>query len=322
MRAATSFAASFALPPRPGWFFVVGMAVKTCIIFNPVARGDKARRFREQVAAFAPGCTLKPTTGPGAGRMLAVEAVRQGFDTIVAAGGDGALNEVVNGIGDVLGGFARARLGLLPLGTVNVFAKELGVPADLAPAWQIVQAGRERRVDVAAADFAEGTKPARRCFVQLAGAGMDARAIELVDWEHKKMVGPLAYVIAAVKAIHGGLPQIVATNGTESFGGEFVLIGNGRFYGGRYVLFPDADLADGLLEVTVFPRVNWGVVARCGWKALIGESPAEGETLRMKGARIQLSCAWPAPFELEGENVGHLPATFSVLPEKLRVLVP
>ena len=296
--------------------------MKTCIIFNPVARGDKARRFREQVAGFAPSCALKPTTGPGAGRPLAAEAVREGFDTIVAAGGDGTLNEVENGIADAPDGFARARLGLLPLGTVNVFAKELGLPSAPALAWQVIQAGRERVVDVAAADFTEGNKPVRRCFVQLAGAGMDARAIELVDWEQKKKFGPLAYVIAAVKAINEGLPQIVATNGVETFGGQFVLIGNGRFYGGRYVLFPDADLADGLLDVTVFPRVNWGVVARCGWKALTGASPAAGETLRMRGARIELSCPGPAPFELEGDNVGHLPATFSVLPRVLRVLVP
>ena len=296
--------------------------MKTCIIFNPVARGDKARRFREQVAALAPGCVLKPTTGPGAGRPLAAEAVREGFETIVAAGGDGTLNEVLNGIAEVAGGFARTRLGLLPLGTVNVFAKELGLPADAPRAWQVVAAGRERRLDVAVAEFTEANQPARRCFVQMAGAGMDARAIELVNWEHKKKIGPLAYVIAAIKAIHGGLPPIVVTNGTETFGGEFVLLGNGRFYGGRHVLFPEADPADGLLEVTVFPRVNWGVVARCGLQALLGRPPATGETLRLRGARIQLSSPTQVPFEVEGENIGHLPATFSMLRQTLRMIVP
>ncbi|MBI5385750.1 MAG: diacylglycerol kinase family lipid kinase [Verrucomicrobia bacterium] len=296
--------------------------MKPCIIFNPVARGEKAQRFRAQVATFAADCVLKPTTGPGAGRALAAEAVREGFDTIVAAGGDGTLNEVLNGLGDSPDGFTKARLGLLPLGTVNVFAKELALPMDVAGAWRIIRAGRDRPIDVAAADFTDFGKPARRYFIQMAGAGLDSRAIELVDWEQKKKFGMLAYIIASAKALRGPLPQIVVTNGHETFGGEFVLVGNGRFYGGRWVLFPQADLADGILEATVFPKVNWPVVARCGLNVLTGQFPAAGQALHLRGARIDFASPHPVPFHVEGENVGHLPATFSILPTRLRVLVP
>jgi hypothetical protein len=100
-------------------------AVPICVIFNPAARGNKARHFRRQLDAIGSQCALKATAAPGDARRLAAEAVDDGFDLIVAAGGDGTVNEVLNGIGDAPDGFARARLGVLPLGTVNVFAREL-----------------------------------------------------------------------------------------------------------------------------------------------------------------------------------------------------
>lgn len=157
-----------------------------CVIFNPVARGDKARQFQHYLAGLSHQCALKPTTAPGAGRALAAEAVREGFDTIIAAGGDGTVNEVLNGLGDVPDAFARVRLGVLPLGTVNVFAKELGLPVDFLNAWRVICAGRERRIDLPTAEHTLDGKTVRRHFAQLAGAGLDSRAIELVNWEHKK----------------------------------------------------------------------------------------------------------------------------------------
>ena len=88
-------------------------------------------------------CAFKATAAPGDARRLAAEAVRDGFESIVAAGGDGTVNEVLNGIGDAPDGFARARLGVLPLGTVNVFARELKIPLRLERAWEVLQRGRE-----------------------------------------------------------------------------------------------------------------------------------------------------------------------------------
>src|SRR5258705_2208413 len=98
--------------------------MKVCVIFNPAARGEKAKQFRDRLAALSTRVELKPTYAAGTGRALAAEAVREGFKTIVAAGGDGTLNEVVNGLADEPEGLARTRLGGLPLGTLNVFARE------------------------------------------------------------------------------------------------------------------------------------------------------------------------------------------------------
>ena len=163
--------------------------MRICVIFNPAARGNKARHFRRHLDEIGGLSALKATTAPGDARRLAAEAVGEGFDLIVAAGGDGTVNEVLNGLGDAPDGFARARLGVLPLGTVNVFARELKIPLRIEGAWDVLQRGRETRIDLPRVEFSANGTRQQRYFVQLAGAGFDARAIELVDWSHKKKSG-------------------------------------------------------------------------------------------------------------------------------------
>src|SRR6516162_4286236 len=138
--------------------------VRTCVIFNPTAKGNKARNFRRHLDEFAADCALKQTTAVGDARKLAAQAVAEGFEIIVAAGGDGTLNEVLNGIGDVPDGFERARLGVLPLGTVNVFAQELGISASLEDAWNTIQRGHEARIDLPWVEFEANGVATRRCF--------------------------------------------------------------------------------------------------------------------------------------------------------------
>ena len=156
--------------------------VPICVIFNPAACGEKANRFRRQLDAIAAHCALKATAAPGDARRLAAEAVADGFDLIVAAGGDGTVNEVLNGIGDAPNGFDRARLGVLPLGTVNVFARELKIPLQIERAWEVLQRGREKKIDLPSVDFFAIGVLQKLCFAKLAGAGLDARAIELLNW--------------------------------------------------------------------------------------------------------------------------------------------
>ncbi|HWI60084.1 MAG TPA: YegS/Rv2252/BmrU family lipid kinase, partial [Bacillota bacterium] len=238
--------------------------MRTCVIFNPTARGEKAKRFRRHLDEFGSRSTLKLTTAPGDARRLAAQAVSEGFDTIVAAGGDGTLNEVLNGLGDVPEGFERARLAVLPLGTVNVFARELAIPTRLERAWEVIGRGQETRIDLPCVEYQANGGSQRRYFAQLAGAGLDARAIELVHWPLKKKIGPLAYVWAGLQALRGKPAQITAAGAQQAATGGLVLIGNGRLYGGPYQIFPKADLRDGLLEVCVFPQVNWFTLAHCG----------------------------------------------------------
>ena len=240
----------------------------------------------------------------------------------MAAGGDGTVNEVLNGIGDTANGFDRARLGVLPLGTVNVFARELQIPLHIERAWEVLQRGRETKIDLPRVEFSVNGTSQKCYFAQLAGAGLDARAIELVDLSHKKKIGPLAYVIAGLKALRETKPKIVASANGQTISGELVLIGNGKFYGGPFGIFPSADLRNGLLEVCVFPRVGWLTLLRCVPDFLVRQKLPEKVVRRFQAADFELSGEAPAAFELDGERVGNLPAKFSVEREKLRVIVP
>lgn len=296
--------------------------MRICVIFNPTAKGNKARRFRRNLDLLAGQCVFKATTGPGGGRALAAEAVRDGMNVIVAAGGDGTLNEVVNGVAEVPGGLRRAVVGVLPLGTVNVFAREVRMPLDFERAWQVIRAGRTRAVDLLEAQFSVQGRLEQRYSVQLGGAGLDARAIQLVDWQLKKWFGPLAYVVAGFHAVREPQPVIEVQAGAQRATAELVLIGNGRLYGGWFVLFPKATLDDGLLDLCLFPRVRWGPLSSCAWALLDGQMHRRAGAVHLQATTVQLRSSQPVSLQLEGETVGELPATVSVQPKALRVVVP
>jgi len=297
-------------------------SVRTCIIFNPTAKGNKARHFRHHLDEFAGESTFKMTAAKGDARNLAAQAVEEGFEIIVAAGGDGTLNEVLNGIMDAPKGFERARLGVLPLGTINVFAREVRIPLKLQHAWETIRAGHETLIDLGAVDYPENGAPARRYFAQLAGAGLDARAIELVDWRLKKKIGPLAYVVAGLRALREPQKKIQVTNGKANGVGELVLIGNGSLYGGEFRIFPPADMRDGLLEACVFSRVNWLTLFRCAPRLLIRGTLPSTATANYRSESLTLTSESHVPFEVDGEFGGYLPATFSMCRMQLRVIVP
>ena len=298
------------------------LRVRTCVIFNPVARGDKARHFRDWLDGVAAECWLKPTQRAGDARRLAAAAVAENFELVIAAGGDGTVNEVVNGLGDAPDGFVKTRFGVLPLGTVNVFARELKIPAHITDAWKMLQRGKEIQIDLPCAEFFADGKMERRFFIQMAGAGIDARAIELANWELKKKVGQLAYVVAGLRALAENKPVISVNVDGQKISGELVLVGNGKFYGGTLAIFPAADGTDGRLEICAVPRANFWTLLRAVPGLLLQKRLPEKIVRRLSAEKFTLTSETKAAFELDGEWVGHLPVTFSVGHEKLRVIVP
>ena len=296
--------------------------MRICVIFNPAARGNKARRFRHFLNELSQQCALKATTAPGDARRFAQAAVATGYDIIAAAGGDGTVNEVLNGIGDDPDGFTKTRLGVLPLGTVNVFARELKIPLKLERAWRVLKRANEMKIDLGRAEFSEDGKPQQRYFMQLAGAGLDARAIELVSWKLKKSAGPLAYVVAGLQALAEKQAQITARADGKTISGELLLLGNGRYYGGPFEIFPDAGLCDGRLDACAFPKVNLPALAKLVPKFLLHRKLSEQRIQRLSGDAIELTSDIPAAFELDGEWVGQLPVRFSMERQKLRAVVP
>lgn len=296
--------------------------MRPCVIFNPAAKGEKARRFRTELDRIASRSVFKLTAAAGDARRLAAEAVREGHSTVVAVGGDGTLNEVLNGLGDVPGGFTQSRLGFIPLGTVNVFARELGIPLNPHGAWEVIEAGGESLVDLPWMERGHEASRSRHYFAQLAGAGLDARAIELVDWEAKKRIGPLAYVLAGMRALGEHGASVVASSDEDCVKGDLVLVGNGRLYGGNFRVFQQADLRDGLLDVCVFPRVGWLTLLRCSLPLLLRGRLPVGAVRRFQGKRVRVESGARVPVEVDGELAGHLPVTFGLQPLGLRMIAP
>jgi len=292
------------------------------LIFNPAARGEKARRFRESLGQLRDECTLLETTAPGSATALAAQAVRDGYETVVATGGDGTVNEVVNGLASVPGGLGQARLGILPLGTMNVFARELGIPLMAKRAWETIRLGQARAVDLPLAKVQTEDGQAERCFVQMAGAGLDADAVGGVSLALKKKIGPLAYLFSTLAALKAKPPTLTARWDGGSARGEWMCVGNGRFFGGPVVLFPDAKLNDGRLDLCVFPRINPGSVLRGVTSMALGQIADWPGAKHHRVSELTIDGPIGMRVQADGDFIGTLPMTITLRVRALRVLAP
>ncbi|HCP39989.1 MAG TPA: hypothetical protein DIT98_19415 [Verrucomicrobiales bacterium] len=299
------------------------IASKTCIITNPSARGNRARFFLEQRQEWGQMGVIMETSGPGDAEKLASEAIQSGFTTVIAAGGDGTVYEVLNGLLSTNVDCDKYRLGVLPLGTVNVFAKELGFSMNIARCQEVLYKGVSRNIDLPIVRFKKDSLEKRRYFVQLAGAGLDAFAIQEVNSKMKKQLGPIAYVAAGLKVLGKTLPQIQCrTAEGMQVEGKLVLLGNGAFYGGRFRVFPDANLDDGLIHAIVFQDVKWFQLPWRGIGLFLNKLHTQSGVTYLKSTSLELKSEELAFFELEGEVVGQLPANFQMSSKKLQVIVP
>jgi YegS/Rv2252/BmrU family lipid kinase len=282
---------------------------RTCIIINPEARGARTRLARLQKITHG-RVVIKTTLGPGDAEAQAERAVEQGYDTIVAAGGDGTVNEVVNGIAT-----APVQLGILPMGTVNVFAMELGIPFGLEAAWKVISARQVRHIDLASANG--------HYFVQMAGIGFDAQVVKENSRATKKVLGPFSYLLTATKvSVTRPAKLRVSTHGRTVAEGSFVLVGNGRYYGGPFSVFRGADSQDGLLHVCVFRGSDPVSIIRYLRGALFGSVASFSDVAYFKAKNLLVEADREVPLEADGELIGHSPVKFSIRPRKLRVLAP
>jgi YegS/Rv2252/BmrU family lipid kinase len=284
---------------------------KTLVILNPAARSDKASRLRERISALSGGASMRLTSEAGDARDIAAEAVREGFEVVIAAGGDGTLNEVVNGIGG-----SSVRLGILPVGTMNVFATELGIPqGNLERAWSVIEQGKVVEVDLPKANDTH--------FIQLAGVGLDAEVVRKTTADSKRALGPLSYLLTLVQvAAHKPSRVLLEAEGGRISEGSFALIGNGRLYGGPFPVFQRASLFDGLLDVLVFQNQSHWDVVRYFQAIAFGTHPQLPDVEYFQTSTLRVTSSGDVPVELDGEVAGMLPCLFSVSSQKLRVLAP
>lgn len=255
---------------------------------------------------------------PGDAERIAREAVDEGFSTLIAAGGDGTINEVVNGL--VATRNPEVRLGILPVGTMNVFAVELGIPLNsLEKAWEVIVKDHVRHLDLPVCT----TPDESRYFVQLAGVGLDAEVVRRTTRESKKALGPLSYLLSLAQ-VAGVKPPPVTLESEDGKvrTGSFVLIGNGRFYGGPFKMFRQGSPCDGLIDVLVFRNQSPWDLLRYMHAILIGQHAELSDVEYFQTTSLSLHSESPVPYELDGEMAGYLPLSLGVEKGALPVLAP
>ena len=283
----------------------------TIVILNPAARSERARRWREKMESLTGGAVICATSRCGEAEVIARHAAAEGFTTIVAAGGDGTINEVVNGMAGT-----SAALGLLPMGTMNVFAMELGIPtSNLGLCWDIIQQQKTRLIDMPLANS--------KHFVQLAGVGLDAQVVKETSLAFKRSFGPLSYLVSAAQIAARRPPvlEIESTNAVTKTG-SFVLVGNGRLYGGPFPFFKNAAIDDGLLDVVVFKQLGYLEIIKYLQNVIFTSGIRLPEVEYFQTERLRVTSHEDVPVEIDGELIGQCPVEFRVDEYKLRVLVP
>ena len=296
------------------------MSERIPVILNPAARSTQAAAREKVIRALTPEPEMCLTTAPGEATEIATHLASKGRPLIVAAGGDGTMNEVLQGLCRVNAKRSsrekHSALGVLPVGTMNVFSLELGLPSqDISACWARLTNGRLREIDLWMAN--------EHYFVQLAGVGLDAEIIQETPWERKKRLGPLSYVVSAVQVL-GRTPPVlrVKVEGRPDLLGSVVLIGAGKHYGGPVKVFPQAKTQDGLLDLLIFRQLGGWEFAQMV-RALLENGYDTALDLDYLQVREFTVMAEPeAPYELDGELVqDRTPVHFRPAPFRLSVAV-
>ena len=291
---------------------------KNLIILNPAAHSDRASSLEDQIQSLGDDLEVRLSKMPGDAEQIARTAAQQGFTTIIAAGGDGTINEVVNGI--ISSAVPGVSLGILPVGTMNVFALELGIPLNsVRKAWDIIMKGELGYIDLPRCETTEGS----RYFVQLAGVGLDAEVVRRTSRKSKKTFGPLSYLISLAQvAFRKPSPITMESDDGKVRKGSFVLLGNGRFYGGPFKMFRSGSSSDGLLDVLVFQNQSPWDLLRYMHAILMGHHAELDDVEYFQTSSLHLHSEGIVPYELDGEMVGYLPLSFKLEQSALRVIVP
>jgi diacylglycerol kinase (ATP) len=288
------------------------------VILNPIA-GSAADGdgIRKQLQALNPVgiCT---TGRAGHAAVFARRAIREKCDYIIAAGGDGTLNEVVNGIARHTNGI---RVGLLPLGTGNDFARSLKLPATVDENIAILRAGHTRSIDLVRVG-----SDRIRYFVNVSAGGFSGLVDEKLTPKMKRTWGPLAYVRSAAAA----LPELHAYRTTVQLDdGEKLrlslynmIVANGTFVAGGLPVAPEADPGDGLLDVILIPKRSTGEMVLLATQIVLGNHLRSQSILFRRTRRLTVNSRPGMWFNADGELVGNEPATFEVLPQALQFVVP
>ena len=300
--------------------------MKVQLVHNPAAgRRDIARELK-QVVAFLESVgwhvSLRRTSSPGDATIYAREAVAEGYDMVVAVGGDGTLGEVATGLAH-----SDCTLGVLPTGTGNVWAHMLGLPqrtpisrSGLMEAARVLVEGQVHQIDLG--------KVGDRCFALWAGIGLDAQIAQEVE-PHRSVCRNLGNFLTYLVTLIAQSITLRGTRMTVVIDGKavrqrvvLILVSNAQLYGPSVPIAPQAQLDDGLLDVYIFKGDNVVDVARHIVMILSSKHLHDPKVETYRAKRVEIRGEEALPLHTDGDPVGYTPATITVLPKALRVVVP
>ena len=288
------------------------------IIYNPTSGRELFKKNLPEVlemlevAGYETSCHA--TTGEGDATAAAAKAVENGFDVIIAAGGDGTLNEVVAGVSSFEN---RPKIGLIPMGTTNDFARAVHIPRDLKKAVEIIVKGDSIPVDVGLVN--------ERYFINIAGGGRITELTYEVPSKLKTMLGQLAYYLKGIEM----LPSINATKLRIEYDDEvyedetmMFLVGLTNSVGGFEKLAPNSSINDGNFTLLILKKCNIAEFIRLASLAIRGEHLNDSHVISKKAKHIKVTSEEKVLLNLDGEYGGVIPATFQNLHRHIEVFVP
>jgi diacylglycerol kinase (ATP) len=290
---------------------------KTFVILNPAAGSVKDADAIVERIRHLPDVEVCISANAGAVMKSTRRALRKGCEMIVAAGGDGTLNEVINGLREDASSVA---VGLIPLGTGNDFARTLDLPTDVDEAIGVLLAGHTRPIDLVRVKSDEV-----RFFVNVSAGGFSGLVDENLTPEMKKTWGPLAYLRSAAAM----LPELrayqttLSLDKTESLTLSLynVVIANGRYVGGGTEIAPEASIDDGLLDIILIQERSPAELALLAAQVALGNHLSSDAIVFRRAAKITVNSRPGMWFNVDGELVGNEPAEFEVLPRALQFVV-
>ena len=293
---------------------------RATIIYNPMS-GRPARRaedVRQMIGLLEQrgiSAESSATTGPDDATRLAREAAAAGFDIVVGYGGDGTLNEIIQGM---VG--SRARLAVWPGGTSNVVARDLCMPFDIAQLADVIAKGKTKRISLGLA-ITPDTR--HRYFFMMAGIGLDASIARSVNKNLKRRTGEFAYWVTGLKHLFTWKAEtfVIEVDG-KAYESAFALIGNGKGYGGGICMTPHAQLEEPWFEVYILPPQASKLAYLRALAACMRGQPESTNATLVTGQRIKANSTHEPWVEVDGELIGPLPMTFDIVPDALSIIVP
>jgi len=290
--------------------------MKISVIFNPTAgrrRWEFVNAVMTELKVKGASVSLVSTRGPGDAEMLAKEHAQSDADIVAAAGGDGTINEVANGL--IAAG--RGTLGIIPMGTANLVALEIGLKTLPMEVARTLLTGTPKTIH---AGIANG-----RHFLLMAGVGFDAQVVAGLNIGLKKRIGKAAYAWSSMVQMNRySFPTYQVTADGVFYEAASVVICKSRYYAGPYTLAPSARLTDPHLELCLFKQSGKLSVMRYGLTMLLDrfETCPDIERIVCKSVQIASPADGSAPIQADGELFGEAPVDVGVAQNALQLIYP